>query len=98
MTINASKLVAVATAPRLGALRVRIFADGANLEGMLGLDRDQLIAGFTTNPTLMRTAGIADYRAFGQEVLAAIPDRSISFEVFSDELDEMERRAREIGT
>jgi transaldolase len=79
-------------------LRVKIFADGANLEGMLALYRDARISGFTTNPTLMRAAGISDYRAFAHQVLAAIPDRSISFEVFSDELDEMERQAREIAS
>jgi transaldolase len=77
---------------------VKIFADGANLEGMLALYRDPRIAGFTTNPTLMRQVGVSDYRAFAHEVIAAIPDRSISFEVFSDELDEMERQAREIAS
>ena len=56
------------------------------------------IKGFTTNPTLMRKAGITDYAAFASEVLAAIPDRPISFEVFSDEFAEMERQAREIAT
>jgi transaldolase len=55
-----------------------------------------MIKGFTTNPTLMRKAGISDYRAFAREILCAIPDRPISFEVFSDEFEEMERQAREI--
>ncbi len=65
---------------------------------MLALYRQPYIKGFTTNPTLMRKAGISDYRAFAHQVLAAIPDRPISFEVFSDEFDEMERQAREIAT
>ena len=79
-------------------LRVKIFADGADLAGMLALYRQPYIRGFTTNPTLMHKAGIRDYRAFAGEVLAAIPDRPISFEVFSDQFDEMERQAREIAT
>src|ERR1700687_5310262 len=79
-------------------LLVKIFADGADLAGMLELYRQPYIKGFTTNPTLMRQVGISDYRAFAQQVLQAIPDRPISFEVFSDEFDEMERQAREIAT
>ena len=78
-------------------LRVKIFADGADLRGMLDMYRNPLISGFTTNPTLMRKAGIADYRAFARDVLAAIPDRPISFEVFADDPVEMERQAREIA-
>jgi transaldolase len=79
-------------------LSVRIFADGADLVGMLELYRQPFIKGFTTNPTLMRKAGITDYRAFARQVLEAIPDRPISFEVFSDEFAQMERQAREIAT
>jgi transaldolase len=79
-------------------LSVKIFADGADLPGMLDLYRQPYIKGFTTNPTLMRKAGIADYRGFAREVLGAIPDRPISFEVFSDEFPEMERQAREIAS
>jgi transaldolase len=78
-------------------LRTKIYADGAELAGMLALYREPHIRGFTTNPTLMRRAGITDYRAFAQEVLAAIPDRPISFEVFSDEFADMERQAREMA-
>jgi transaldolase len=81
----------------LTTLRTKIFADGAELDGMLSLYRLPFIKGFTTNPTLMRKAGITDYRAFAQRVVAAIPDRPISFEVFSDAFDEMERQAREIA-
>jgi transaldolase len=79
-------------------LTVKIFADGADLAGMLELYRKPYIKGFTTNPTLMRKAGISDYRAFAREVLGAIRDRPISFEVFSDEFPEMERQAREIAS
>ena len=79
-------------------LRTKIFADGAELAGMLAMYREPHIKGFTTNPTLMRKAGLTDYRAFAREVVAAIPDRPISFEVFSDEFAEMERQAREIAT
>ncbi len=79
-------------------LQVKIFGDGAELAGMLALYRLPYIRGFTTNPTLMNKAGIRDYRGFANEVLAAIPDRPISFEVFSDEFVEMERQAREIAT
>src|SRR3989338_7816822 len=79
-------------------LSVKIFADGADLVGMQELYRHPFIKGFTTNPTLMRKAGITDYRAFAKQVLAAIPDRPISFEVFSDEFTDMERQAREIAT
>jgi transaldolase len=98
MTTTVPDLAALESAPSVAALRVKIFADGANLESMLALYADPRISGFTTNPTLMRNAGITDYRAFAHEVIAAIPDRSISFEVFSDELDEMERQAREIAS
>jgi len=84
--------------PAISDLRVKIFADGAELAGMLALYRLPYVRGFTTNPTLMNKAGIRDYRGFAREVLAAIPDRPISFEVFSDDFVEMERQAREIAT
>ncbi|MGA2183331.1 MAG: transaldolase [Bryobacteraceae bacterium] len=79
-------------------LGVKIFADGANLESMLRLAGDPRIQGFTTNPTLMKQAGIRDYEAFAREVVAAIPDRPISFEVFSDDLEEMRRQALHIAS
>jgi transaldolase len=82
----------------LSDLNVKVFADGADLASMLELYAHPLIRGFTTNPTLMRKAGIGDYRAFARQVLRAIPDRPISFEVFADEFDEMERQALEIGS
>jgi transaldolase len=84
--------------PSLDGLRVKIFADGADKAGMLDMAGLPYIAGFTTNPTLMRKAGIVDYRAFARDVVASLPDRPISFEVFSDEFCEMERQAHEIAS
>lgn len=79
-------------------LKVKIFADGADKAGMLEMYAKPYIHGFTTNPTLMHKAGLTDYRAFAKDVLTAIPDRPISFEVFADDFGEMERQAREIAT
>lgn len=79
-------------------LAVKIFADGADRASMLASYANPLVAGFTTNPTLMRQAGVTDYRAFARDIVAAIPDRPISFEVFSDEFGDMERQAHEIAT
>ena len=79
-------------------LKVKIFADGADVKGMVEMYKKPFVKGFTTNPTLMRKAGISDYRGFAKEVLAAIPDRPISFEVFSDDFSEMEKQAREIAS
>ena len=79
-------------------LNVKIFADGANVKGMVEMYGKPFVKGFTTNPTLMQKAGISDYRGFAKEVLAAIPDRPISFEVFSDDFAEMERQAKEIAS
>jgi transaldolase len=85
--------------PKTSSLdRIKIFADGASLPSMLESARDPRIGGFTTNPTLMRKAGVADYRAFAKEVLAAISDKPISFEVFADDVPEMRRQAKEIAT
>jgi len=83
---------------RLGDLKVKIFADGADKEGMVEMYRQPYIKGFTTNPTLMRMAGVSDYEAFAMDVIQAIPDRPISFEVFSDDFDEMERQALKIAS
>ncbi|MDR2352981.1 MAG: transaldolase [Deltaproteobacteria bacterium] len=79
-------------------LKVKLFADGADKAGMLEMYQNPLIKGFTTNPTLMRKAGVKDYAAFAKEIIAAIPDRPLSFEVFSDEFSEMERQAKLIGS
>ena len=84
--------------PNVTELTVKIFADGADKAGMLEMYQNPIIQGFTTNPTLMRKAGVNDYHAFAQDVVKAIPDRPISFEVFSDEFDEMERQALEISS
>ncbi len=87
-----------ATLERNAGLRVKIYADGADKTAMLEMYGNPQIAGFTTNPTLMRKSGVSDYRAFAREVLERIPDRPISFEVFADEFDEMERQATEIAS
>jgi transaldolase len=78
-------------------LRVKIFADGADKAGMLEMYAKPYIKGLTTNPTLMRKAGITDYKAFAKDILSAIPDRPISFEVFADDFSDMERQALEIS-
>lgn len=82
----------------LSELSVKIFADGAAKAGMIEMYGNPLIKGFTTNPTLMCKAGVCDYQGFAREIVAAIPDRPISFEVFADEFEEMERQALEISS
>jgi len=79
-------------------LKVKLFADGADKAGMLEMYQNPLISGFTTNPTLMKIAGVSDYNAFAKDILSYIKDKPISFEVFSDEFDEMERQALEIAS
>lgn len=81
----------------LAGLKVKLFADGADRERMLRFSCHPLIRGFTTNPTLMRQAGVTDYEAFARDIIEAIPDRPISFEVFADDFPEMERQARKIA-
>jgi len=78
-------------------LKIKIFADGADKNGILEMYKKPYIKGFTTNPTLMHKAGVGDYRAFAKDILRAIPNLPISFEVFSDEFPEMERQALEIA-
>lgn len=80
------------------ALRVKLFLDGADLASMRDAYQDGLVQGFTTNPTLMRKSGITDYEGFARSVIAEIPDLPISFEVFSDDFDQMEREARAIAS
>jgi transaldolase len=82
----------------LGLKAVKVFADGADLEAMLELARSPQIAGFTTNPTLMRKSGVADYEGFAHKLLDHISDRPVSFEVFADDHDEMLRQARRIAS
>ena len=81
----------------LDDLHVRIFADGADLKSIAELSRNRFISGFTTNPTLMRKAGVTDYITFAQEVIKIVAPKSISLEVFSDEFPEMERQARRLA-
>jgi transaldolase len=76
----------------------RIFADGADLEGILALCADERIAGFTTNPTLMRRAGLTNYREFARRLLAHIASRPVSFEVLADEAEEIRRQAQIIAS
>jgi transaldolase len=83
--------------PAIEHLKVKLFADGADKTGMLEMYRQPYIKGFTTNPTLMRKAGITDYEAFARDILSAIPDRPISLEVFADDFSNMERQARIIA-
>jgi transaldolase len=83
---------------RVDDLKIKIFADGADLGGMLEMAKNPLIKGFTTNPTLMRKAGVTDYASFAGNVLAAITDRPISFEVFADDFGAMIAQAREIAS
>jgi len=78
-------------------LNVKIFADGADIAGMLEMYQQPFIKGFTTNPTLMRKAGIKHYESFARDILINIPDRPISFEVFSDDFDEMHYQALKIA-
>ena len=84
--------------PSTAQLRVKIFADGADLDSIIALAGNPLVQGFTTNPTLMRKAGVTNYTAFAHDVLTHIGDRPISFEVFSDDFDEMEEQARTIAS
>jgi transaldolase len=84
--------------PRVQDLKVKIFADGADLNGILEMHRNPLIAGFTTNPTLMRKAGVTDYEAFARKLLETVTDRSISFEVFADDIPTMISQGRAIAS
>ena len=86
------------TYTELKDLKVKLFADGADLGVMVEMAAKDYIQGLTTNPTLMKKAGIRDYKSFALEVLAEIPTKPISFEVFSDDLDEMKRQGLEIST
>ena len=79
-------------------LNVKLFADGADKSGILEMDQNPLISGFTTNPTLMKSAGIKDYKAFSLDILSHIKEKPISLEVFSDDFEEMEKQALEIAS
>ena len=94
---NGSSARAQPSTPDVHRLRIKLFADGANPSAISELARDPLISGFTTNPTLMRAAGITDYESFARAILQTIPDRPVSFEVFADDFAEMERQAMKIA-
>ncbi len=79
-------------------LKIKIFADGADKKGMMEMNAKPFIKGLTTNPTLMKKAGITDYKSFCKDILASISDKPLSFEVFSDDFSEMERQASEIAS
>ena len=81
----------------ISELKIKLFADGADKAQILQAQANPLIKGFTTNPTLMRAAGVKDYETFAHEVLAVVTDKPISFEVFADEFAEMERQAHKIA-
>lgn len=84
--------------PDLPQLKIKLFADGADADAIRALAADPAIKGFTTNPTLMRKANVTDYVAFAREILEIVTDRPISFEVFADEFDDMERQANQIAS
>ena len=79
-------------------LSIKIFADGADFDNIIKLSANPLIKGFTTNPTLARSAGVTDYEEFGRRLLAAVPNHPVSLEVFADEFGEMARQARAIAS
>ncbi len=83
---------------KLSDLKIKIFADGADLKSFRDLNSNEFIKGFTTNPSLMKKSGVKDYKGFAKELLSQIKDKPISFEVFEDDLSEMEKQAKEIAT
>src|SRR6185312_11593525 len=83
---------------RLSELKVKLFTDGADKAQIVEMARQPWIAGFTTNPSLLKKAGVRDYVAFARDVVAAVPDRHLSFEVFSDDIPEMVAQARVIAS
>lgn len=86
------------TAVTLKSLKVRLFTDGADKAQIVEMAKQPWIAGFTTNPSLLKKAGVSDYESYGRDLVAAVPDRHISFEVFSDDIAEMVAQARVIAT
>ena len=83
---------------KLTDLKVKLFTDGADKAQILEMAKQPWIAGFTTNPSLLKKAGVADYAAYGRDLVAAVPDRHISFEVFSDDIPEMVAQGRVIAS
>src|SRR6266849_6204486 len=84
--------------PTLKTLKVKLFTDGADKAQIVEMASKPWIAGFTTNPSLLKKAGVTDYESYGRELVAAVPDRHISFEVFSDDIPEMVAQAQLITT
>ena len=84
--------------PTFSALKVKLFTDGAEKSQILEMAKQPWIKGFTTNPSLLKKAGVSDYAAYGRDLVAAVPDRHISFEVFSDDIPEMVAQAHVITT
>src|SRR6476620_10252187 len=82
--------------PKLSDLKVKLFTDGAEKAQIVEMAKQPWIKGFTTNPSLLKKAGVIDYAAYGRDLVAAVPDRHISFEVFSDQIPEMVTQARVI--
>jgi transaldolase len=97
MDLDANTSV-TAAAPSVAKLTVKIFADGADRASMLEMNDKPIVKGLTTNPSLMRKAGVTDYEAFARDILSVVRTKPISFEVFSDEFDEMERQAMKIAS
>jgi transaldolase len=85
------------TAPTLAELKVKLFTDGADKAQVVEMAKQPWIAGFTTNPSLLKNAGVSDYAGYARELVAAVPDRHISFEVFSEDVAEMVAQARVIA-
>ena len=83
---------------KLANLKVKLFTDGADKAQIVEMAKQPWIAGFTTNPSLLKKAGVKDYEAYGRDLVAAVPDRHISFEVFSDDIPEMVAQGRVIAT
>jgi transaldolase len=88
----------MAAVPTLASLKVQLFTDGADKAQIVEMARQSWIAGFTTNPSLLKKAGVRNYAAFGRDIVSAVPDRHISFEVFSDDIPEMVAQGRLIAT
>src|SRR5882757_795319 len=84
--------------PRVEDLKIKIFADGADLKGITAMAKNPIVKGFTTNPTLMRKVGITDYEAFARELLAVVKTHPVSFEVFADDFDSMIAQGRTIAS
>ena len=84
--------------PKLADLKVKLFTDGADKTQIVEMAKESWISGFTTNPSLLKKAGVKDYEAFGRDIVAAVPDRHISFEVFSDDIPEMIAQTKVIAT